>query len=193
MITLDGVMQAPGGPEEDTSGGFKYGGWSFPYFDEYGNTIVMKEMVGHPYDLLLGKKTYDIWKDYWPMHTDNPIGDAFDKATKYVVSDVPFEPTWEKTVVFSKNVVGEIRKLKQSKGPEIQVQGSANLIQTLLKEDLVDELRLKIFPITLGPGKRLFQDGTIPAAFTLESSSHSPSGIIFANYKRAGKVKTGSF
>lgn len=193
MISLDGVMQAPGGAKEDTSGGFKYGGWTFPYFDEYGNTIVMEQMCSHAFDLLLGKKTYDIWSGYWPKHTDNPIGAAFDRATKYVASEQSFEPTWEKTIVLSKNVVEAVKKLKAEKGPELQVQGSANFIQTLLKHDLVDEMWLKIFPITLGSGKRLFDGGQIPAAFTLESCSHSPSGVIFANYKRAGEVKTGSF
>ena len=193
MISIDGVMQAPGGPEEDTSGGFKYGGWTFPYMDDFGGKVVMEEMVGHEYDLLLGRKTYDIWAAYWPHHTDNPIGAAFDKATKYVVSTTLTQAPWQKTVLLKDNVVEQIKKLKQSGEREIQVQGSANLIQTLLKNDLVDELWLKIFPITLGRGKRLFQDGAIPAGFTLLSSSHSPSGVIFAHYKRAGEVQTGSF
>ena len=191
MITLDGVMQAPGGPEEDTSGGFKYGGWVFPYADDYGNQV-LNEQLGHPFDLLLGRKTYDIWKQYWPQHKDGSIGAAFDKATKYVASNTLTEAEWQKTVIL-KDVVNEIKKLKQSNGPELQVHGSANLIQTLLKNDLVDELWLKIFPITLGAGKRLFVDGAIPAAFTLKDSSHSPSGVIFANLKRDGEVKTGSF
>jgi len=191
MITLDGVMQAPGGPEEDTSGGFKYGGWVFPYADDYGNQV-LNEQLGHPFDLLLGRKTYDIWKQYWPQHKDGSIGAAFDKATKYVASTTLTEAEWQKTVIL-KDVVNEIKKLKQSNGPELQVHGSANLIQTLLKNDLVDELWLKIFPITLGAGKRLFVDGAIPAAFTLKDSSHSPSGVIFANLKRDGEVKTGSF
>jgi dihydrofolate reductase len=192
MITLDGVMQAPGGPEEDTSGGFKYGGWVFPYADEYGSQV-LNEQLGHPFDLLLGRKTYDIWKQYWPQHKDGFIGAAFDRATKYVASTTLTESGWEKTVILKDNVVHEIKKLKQSDGPELQVHGSGNLIQTLLKNDLVDELWLKIFPITLGTGKRLFVDGVIPAAFTLENSSHSPSGVVFANLSRAGEVKTGSF
>ncbi len=186
-------MQAPGGPEEDTSGGFKYGGWSFPYSDDFSMHIILEQMVGHPYDLLLGRKTYDIWAAYWPKHFDNPIGEAFQKATKYVASTTLTNPTWETTVVFKENVVEEIKKLKASEGPEIQVQGSGNLIQTLLKNDLVDELWLKIHPITLGPGKKLFAEGTIPAAFTLTDSKVSPKGVIFANYARAGDVKTGSF
>jgi dihydrofolate reductase len=192
MITLDGVMQAPGGPEEDTSGGFKYGGWVFPYADEYGNQV-LNEQLGHPFDLLLGRKTYDIWKGYWPLHKDGLIGAAFDRATKYVASTTLTESGWEKTVILADSVPNEIRKLKQSNGPEIQVHGSGNLIQTLLRNDLVDELWLKIFPITLGAGKRLFVDGAIPAAFTLQQSSHSPSGVIFGSFKRDGEVRTGSF
>jgi dihydrofolate reductase len=192
MITLDGVMQAPGGPEEDTSGGFKYGGWVFPFFDEYG-VRVLDEQLGHPFDLLLGRKTYDIWKQYWPQHKDGVIGAAFDRATKYVASTTLTESEWEKTVILKHDVVTEIKKLKQSAGAELQVHGSGNLIQTLLKNDLVDELWLKIFPITLGAGKRLFEDGVIPAAFTLEKSTHSESGVIFADFKRDGEVKTGSF
>jgi dihydrofolate reductase len=192
MITLDGVMQAPGGPEEDTSGGFKYGGWVFPYADEYGSQV-LDEQLGHPFDLLLGRKTYDIWKQYWPQHKDGTIGAAFDRATKFVASTTLTEPDWEKTVILKDNVVNKIKKLKQSDGPELQVHGSGNFIQTLLKNDLVDELWLKIFPITLGAGKRLFVDGAIPAAFTLEHCSHSPSGVIFATLRRAGQVKTGSF
>ena len=192
MITLDGVMQAPGGPEEDTSGGFKYGGWVFPFFDEYG-VRVLDEQLGHPFDLLLGRKTYDIWKQYWPQHKDGVIGAAFDRATKYVASTTLTESEWEKTVILKHDVVTEIKKLKQSAGAELQVHGSGNLIQTLLKNDLVDELWLKIFPITLGVGKRLFEDGVIPAAFTLEKSTHSESGVIFADFKRDGEVKTGSF
>jgi dihydrofolate reductase len=192
MITLDGVMLAPGGPEEDTSGGFKYGGWVFPFFDEYG-VRVLDEQLGHPFDLLLGRKTYDIWKQYWPQHKDGVIGAAFDRATKYVASTTLTESEWEKTVILKHDVVTEIKKLKQSAGAELQVHGSGNLIQTLLKNDLVDELWLKIFPITLGAGKRLFEDGVIPAAFTLEKSTHSESGDIFADFKRDGEVKTGSF
>ena len=193
MITLDGVMQAPGGPKEDTSGGFKYGGWSFPYADDHMMKILGEEL-GHPFDLLLGRKTYDIWQPYWPKQTGF-IAEAFNKATKYVASNTlgDIEADWEKTVILKDDVVEEIKKLKQSDGPELQVHGSGNFVQTLLKNDLVDELRLRIFPVTLGQGKRLFADGTIPAAFILKDFSHSPTGVIFANYKRDGEVKTGSF
>lgn len=192
MITIDGVMQAPGGPEEDTSGGFKYGGWTVPYFDQYGSNMIEQQM-GHKFDLLLGRKTYDIWKHYWPQHGEGIIGTGINRATKYVASTTLTKSNWEKTVILKDNVVNEIKKLKQSDGPELQVHGSGNFIQTLLKNDLVDEMWLKIFPITLGDGKRLFVDGAIPAAFILEDCSHSPSGVIFANFKRDGEVKTGSF
>lgn len=193
FITLDGVIQAPGDPEEDTSGGFRYGGWIVPYADELlGN--VMKEQMGHPFDLLLGKNTYDIWAPYWPHHCEpgNVIGNGINKATKYVASDTPFTPTWDKTIVLEGDVIEEVERLKAEGGPELQVHGSANLVQTLLAHDLVDELWLKIFPITLGPGKRLFAEGTIPAAFKLTDSKVSRKGVFIATYQRAGKVETGS-
>ncbi len=192
FISLDGVMQAPGGPTEDTSGGFKYGGWTVPFADEYTGKM-MTEQMGHPYDLLLGRKTFDIFKGYWPKNNDGVIGTGINHATKYVASTTLLESDWEKTVILKDNVVNEIKKLKASDGPELQVHGSGNFIQTLLKHDLVDELWLKIYPVTLGTGKRLFAEGVIPAAFTLESCSHSPTGVIFANFKRGGEVKTGSF
>ncbi|MBX4212378.1 dihydrofolate reductase family protein [Candidatus Pacearchaeota archaeon] len=188
FITLDGIMQAPGGPEEDTSGGFKYGGWTVPYSDEFSGKIMEKQMKGK-YDLLLGHKTYDIFAGYWPQHAS--AWHQVNKITKYVVSKNLKKTTWENTVIVKD--LKELKKLKNSNGPDLQVYGSANLIQTLLKNDLVDELWLKTFPITLGMGKRLFAEGTIPAAFTLEESHISPTGVIFASYKRAGEVKTGSF
>ncbi len=191
FVSLDGVVQAPGGPTEDTSGGFKYGGWTVPYFDDFAGKI-MGEQMGHPFDLLLGRKTYDIFSAYWPQHQEG-IGGVFNGVTKYVASTTLVEPKWEKTVILKDNVVDTIKQLKQSEGPELQVHGSGNFIQTLLKHDLVDELWLKIFPVTLGAGKRLFAEETIPAAFTLEQCQHSPSGVIIANFKRAGEVKTGSF
>jgi dihydrofolate reductase len=189
FITLDGVMQAPGGPEEDTSGGFEYGGWSFPYFDEAAGQEMAKQMV--PADLLLGRKTFDIFASYWPQHADEWPG--INEATKYVVSKTATSSEWSNSVFLNGEAVEEIRKLKAGDGPELQVHGSGELIQTLLKNDLVDELWLKFFPITLGGGKRLFDGGAIPAAFRLDSSTVSPSGVIFANYSRAGEVKTGSF
>ncbi len=190
FITLDGVMQAPGGPEEDTSGGFKYGGWIVPYSDEFSGKV-MAEQMKQPFDLLLGRKTFEIFASYWPHHADNWPG--INEATKYVVSNTLTSHEWENSVFIKGNVVEEIKKLKNQDGPDLQVYGSGNLIQTLLKHDLVDELWLKTFPITLGGGKRLFAEGTIPAAFKLTDSKVSPSGVIIANYERAGEVKTGSF
>jgi dihydrofolate reductase len=191
FMTLDGVMQAPGGPEEDSSGGFKFGGWSVPHFDEFlGN--VMSQQMGHPFDLLLGRKTYDIFAGFWPQQTDE-TGAAINKATKYVVSHKPVKSEWKTTVHIGGDVAGEIRKLKSGNGPELQVHGSGNLIQTLLKNDLVDELWLKTFPVVLGTGKKLFADGAVPAGFSMEKNSVSPSGVLIATYKRGGEVKTGSF
>ena len=188
FITLDGVIQAPGGPKEDMSGGFKYGGWTFPYFDKVAGQEMDKQMK-KTYALLLGRKTYDIWVGYWPGHTEG--WPQVNKITKYVVSKTLKKPTWENTVVV-KNVK-ELKKLKNSNGPDLQVYGSSNLVQTLMEYDLIDEFWLKIFPLTLGKGKRLFAGGTIPGGFKLLESKTLPSGVIFANYKRAGKVKTGSF
>ncbi|HET7827835.1 MAG TPA: dihydrofolate reductase family protein, partial [Candidatus Saccharimonadales bacterium] len=156
MISLDGVMQAPGGPKEDTSGGFKYGGWTWPFADDFSKEIFNKEFSGE-YDLLLGRKTYDIWRDYWPTQK-GVIADPFNKATKYVVSHHDKDLTWDKSVLIDS--LDKLKALKESDGPMLSVQGSSNMIQTLLKNDLVDELWLRIYPITLGSGKRLFGDGT---------------------------------
>lgn len=186
FITLDGVMQAPGGPKEDTSGGFKYGGWVAPYFDEASGRIMEKQMK--PADLLLGEKTFKIFANYWPKHANAWPG--INDVTKYAVSRTMKKSDWKNTV-FLRNLA-DIKKLKKSKGSDIQVHGSGKLIQTLLENDLVDELWLKIFPLTIGSGKKLFNQGTIPAAFKLVDSTVTPSGVIFANYKRAGKVKTGT-
>lgn len=191
FVSLDGVMQAPGGPEEDTSGGFKYGGWTVPYWDDFSGEI-MGEQMGMPFDLLLGRKTYDIFAGYWPKQ-EGAIADPFNKTTKYVVSASSPKLTWENSVLIDGDVVSKLRELKAQDGPMLQVHGSGNMIQTLLKNDLVDELWLKIFPVTLGSGKKLFADGAIPARFELTQSKTSPKGVIFANYKRSGEVKTGSF
>lgn len=188
MITLDGVMQAPGGPEEDTSGGFKYGGWVAPYGDEVYDRVLEKQLWTNPADYLLGRKTFEIFANYWPEHAD--IWPGINDGTKYVMSKTMKKSDW-KNSVFLKSLA-DIKELKSSKGPDIQVHGSGKLIQLLLKNDLVDELWLKIHPLTLGGGKKLFDNGTIPAAFTLTESSVTPSGVIMANYKRAGKVKTGT-
>ena len=191
MITLDGVMQAPGGPKEDTSGGFKYGGWTAAYGDEVYGEVLQKEL--QPADYLLGRKTFEIWAGYWPEHGD--FWPGINEGMKYVFSkrmkkSHPMVTGWKHSVVI-KNVA-DIKKLKRSKGPDIQVWGSGKLVQLLLKNDLADELKLKIHPLTLGKGKKLFDNGTIPAAFTLTGSIVTPHGVIIANYKRAGKVKTGT-
>jgi len=190
FISLDGVMQGPGGPTEDTRGNFTLGGWTVPYFDEFlGN--VMAEQMSQPFDLLLGRKTFEIFASYWPQHVEE--GPEINRATKYVVSNTLTSHAWSKSVFLKGNVVEEIKKLKGGEGPDLQVHGSGELIQTLMEHDLVDEFWLKIFPVTLGTGKRLFDKGTIPAAFTLADSKTSPSGVIVATLKRAGQVKTGSF
>jgi dihydrofolate reductase len=189
FITLDGVMQGPGGPSEDTSGGFRYGGWTVPYFDEALGQV-MTDQMSKPFDLLLGRKTFELFASYWPDHPEEGAG--INKATKYVASNTLTRHEWKTTVILKGNLAEEIRKLKQQDGPDLQVHGSSNLLQMLLAEDLIDELWLKIFPVTLGPGKRLFEKGTIPAAYTLVETKSTPSGVIIANFKRAGEVKTGS-
>lgn len=190
FVTLDGVMQAPGGPQEDVSGNFKFGGWTVPYFDETAGQI-MEEQMGHPFDLLLGRKTFEIFASYWPHHPEE--GAAINNANKYVASTTLTRHGWQNTHFLNGDVVAAIKNLKQQEGPELQVHGSANFIQTLLAHDLVDEFWLKIFPVTVGAGKRLFDKGTIPAAFTLVESKTTPAGVITAKLKRAGEVKTGSF
>jgi len=190
FVTLDGVMQAPGGPTEDTSGNFVYGGWTVPYFDEYLGQV-MTEQMSAPFDLLLGRKTFEIFASYWPGHPEE--GPGINAATKYVASNTLTRHAWQKTVFLKGDVPAEIKKLKGQDGPDFQVHGSSNFIQTLLAYDLVDEFWLKIFPVTLGMGKRLFGQGAIPAAYTLVESKTSPNGVIIATFKRAGEVKTGSF
>jgi dihydrofolate reductase len=186
MITLDGVMQAPGGPEEDTSGVFKFGGWVAPYGDEVYGKVVRKELK--PADYLLGRKTFEIWEPYWPEHAD--FWPGINDGTKYVMSKKRKKSDWRNSR-FLKSLA-DIKKLKNSKGPDIQVWGSSKIVQLLLKNDLVDELCLKIHPLILGKGKKLFDNGAIPAAFTLVESTVTTTGVVIAKYKRAGKVKTGT-
>ena len=191
MITLDGVMQAPGGPKEDPSGGFKYGGWMAPYDDDVYDKVVAEELK--PAEYLLGRKTFEMWAGYWPHHGE--FWPGINEGTKYVFSkrlkkSDRLVTGWKNSVVL--NTVADIKKLKHSKGSDIQVWGSSELVHLLLKNDLVDELRLKIHPLTLGKGKKLFDNGAVPAAFTLQESIVTPSGVIIAHYKRAGKVKTGT-
>lgn len=189
MITLDGVMQGPGGPKEDVSGGFKYGGWTAAYSDKVFGKVMQKEL--QPSDYLLGRKTFEIFAGYWPEHGD--FWPGINEGAKYVFSKKlkksdPLVTGWKNSMVIK--TVADIKKLKNSKGADIQVWGSSKLIQLLLKNDLVDELRLKIYPLTLGKGKKLFDQGAIPAAFTLTEHVVTPGGVIIAAYKRAGKVKT---
>lgn len=188
FVTLDGVMQSPGGPQEDPSGGFTYGGWTVPYFDESAGAVMSKQMSG-TYDLLLGKKTFEIFASYWPAHESDWPG--INDKTKYVVSSTLTHHDWNNSVVLKHT--DDIIALKNQEGPDLQVHGSSVLIQTLLKHNLVDELWLKIFPVTIGSGKRLFGNGTIPAAFKLIESQTTKSGVIVASYSRAGEIKTGTF
>jgi dihydrofolate reductase len=186
MITLDGVMQAPGGPEEDPSNGFKYGGWTAPYVNANESEFFQKNM--QPAEYLLGRKTFEIFASYWPQHAD--VWPGINDGTKYVLTNTLNKSDWKNTV-FLKNL-DDIKKLKNSDGSDLNVWGSGKLIQLLLKNDLVDELRLITYPLTLGQGKKLFTEGTIPAAFTLTESTITAGGVIMANYRRAGEVKTGS-
>lgn len=186
MITLDGVMQAPGGPKEDTSRGFKYGGWTAPYLDANGSEFFQENM--QPAEYLLGRRTFDIFASYWPKHSD--VWPGINDGMKYVMSNTQDKSDWKNTVFL--HSLEDIKKLKNSEGSDLHVWGSGKLIQLLLKNDLVDELRLVIYPLTLGQGKKLFEDGTIPAAFTLAGSTVTSKGVIMANYKRAGKIKTGT-
>ena len=193
MITLDGIMQAPGGPEEDTSGGFKYGGWTASYFDELFGKIMEEELK--PADYLLGRKTFEIFASYWPQHAE--FWPGINDGAKYVLSqtmeksDLPAgQAGWKNTIFL--NSLADIKKLKDSEGADIQVWGSSKLIHLLLKHDLVDELRLKIYPLILGEGKKLFENSAMPAAFTLTESQVTSKGVIITSYKRAGEVKTGT-
>jgi dihydrofolate reductase len=192
FITLDNVMQAPGGPEEDPGGGFEHGGWLFGYSDDFLLNVMIKQM-SKPFDLLLGRKTYEIFAAHWPyVNADQePFAAKLNNAKKYVASKTLTKLDWNNSDLVNGDVPEGIKRIKEQDGPEIQVHGSSNLVQTLLKHDLVDELWLKIFPVTLGRGKRLFAEGTIPAEFKLLESEISPSGVIIANYERSGEVKMG--
>jgi dihydrofolate reductase len=186
MITIDGVMQAPGSSEEDTSGGFEYGGWVAPFGDEEYGKVMQEQMK--PADILLGRKTFDIFEEYWPKHAENWPG--INEVTKYVLSSTRKNSDWENTEFLS--TLEDIKKLKNSEGGDIKVWGSATLVQLLLHHDLVDELGLLIYPVILGKGKNLFDDGSVPSAFTLIESTVTPSGVIAVSYKREGEVKTGT-
>ena len=203
FVSLDGVMQAPGGPQEDPTGGFQHGGWTVPYWDD-AIAAAMGEAFSKPFDLLLGRKTYDIFAAHWPHVETGPAASNFDQgnaeiartfngATKYVATHSPETLSWQNSQALGDDVVARLRELKAGHGPDLVVQGSTELIQVLLANDLVDELRLLIYPLLLGRGKRLFGDGAMPAAFRLVKSVNSPSGVLIATYERAGEIKTGSF
>jgi dihydrofolate reductase len=190
QVTLDGVMQAPGGPEEDPSNGFTHGGWAMPFVDEAAGQII-GEIIAGEFDLLLGRRTYDIWASYWPNHGDNPIGKAFNKATKYVVTHRPGQLGWKTSHPIGGDVVDEVRRLKASDGPTLHVWGSSELLQTLIAAGLVDEHRLWVFPVVLGKGKRLFENGVPPRGLSLVATQSTPSGVLANTYRPAGPVKTG--
>ena len=192
FLTMDGVMQAPGGPEEDTEGDFEHGGWSFGYWDEQMQQA-MGELMSKPFDLVLGRKTYEIFASYWPQHPDEPGAEPLNSATKHVASTTLKELEWENSKLIEGDVPDGVRALKQEDGPELQVHGSANLIQTLLEHELIDELRLMTFPLVLGKGKRLFDGGTVPAGFDLAGSQASSTGVVMATYRSGAGIKYGSF
>ena len=194
FLSLDGVMQSPGGPHEDPVRGFRHGGWIVPYFDEtMGNSV--SEMFAKPFDLLLGRKTYEIFAAHWPyVGADDPIGSRFDRITKYVATRNPnWKPDWQNSQTLGTDAAAAIRRLRSEEGPDLLTQGSSDFLQTLFKNDLVDEINISIFPVVLGSGKKLFGDGAPPAALKLVSSKLSASGVIVSKYLRGGQVVTGSF
>jgi dihydrofolate reductase len=190
QVTLDGIMQAPGGPEEDPTSGFTHGGWAMPYDDEAGNEA-MDEIMSGEFDLLLGRRTYEIFAAYWPYAGDNPIAKAFNKATKYVVTNSLNRFDWVKTQRMSGDAVGAIRRLKAADGPELHIWGSGELLQTLIAADVVDEFRVWIFPLVLGQGKRLFENGVPPRSLTLVESRSGPEGVLLNTYRPAGPLRAG--
>jgi dihydrofolate reductase len=191
FLTLDGVMQAPGAPDEDPSGGFKHGGWSAGYWDERMGEV-MVESTAKPYDLLLGRRTYEIFVAHWPYITGDPVADSLNNATKYVASRTLDHAEWQNSTLIKGDVAEEVARLKRMSGPEIQVHGSSDLIQTLLKHDLLDEVRLWIFPVVLGTGKRFFGNGATAAGLKLVRSEVFSTGVVLATYERAGEIKYGS-
>ena len=203
FVSLDSVMQAPGGPEEDPTSGFKYGGWTAPYWDDV-IAAAMDETLSIPFDLLLGRKTYDIFAAHWPHLDVDPaaskydpltikVAQLFNRVTKYVATHSPSTLAWQNSQPLGSDIVATLRDLKKKDGPALLIQGSSDLIQTLLAHDLIDEFRLLIFPVVFGKGKRLFGEGTLAGAFKLTRTVTSPSGVLIAGYERAGDIKTGSF
>jgi dihydrofolate reductase len=194
FISLDGVMQAPGGPNEDDEGGFAFGGWTFPHFDEQLGEV-LGGVFGKPFDLLLGRKTYDIFAAHWPKagEHDPEMTELFNRVNKHVATSGDQPLDWVNSASLGPDVVAALRTLKQGEGPDLLIQGSSDLIQTLLTESLIDEFTLLIFPVVLGAGKRLFGSGTVPMAMKLVSSRTFPTGVIAATYVPEGEVRTGSF
>ena len=193
FVSLDGVMQAPGGPPEDPTGGFTQGGWTVNYWDESMDEF-MGGMFAIPFDLLLGRKTYEIFAAHWPfVDKDDPVGKSFNRVTKYVATSSTAPLTWKNSINLGKDVVVELSRLKQTDGPILLTQGSSVLLQTLLAHDLVDEFRLLTFPLVLGPGKRLFGKGARPGALKLTETKVSASGVIMSVYHPAGAIKVGTF
>ena len=192
FLTLDGVMQAPGGPEEDAEGGFAYGGWSVNYWDDVMGQV-MGDFMGRPFDLVLGRKTYDLFASYWPNAPEEAGGKPLNDATKYVASRGRPQLTWDRSVLIEGDAAEGVAELKQGEGPELQVHGSGNLAQTLMRHNLVDEFHLMVFPVVVGAGKRLFADGTIPAALRLVDSKVSTTGVVIGTYEPAGELVTGTF
>ncbi len=189
FVTLDGVMQAPGGREEDTSGGFEYGGWQISFPSGKGMEKRLGDIMSSPFELLLGKKTYDIFAGFWPTtQTDPEVALPFNSTKKYVVSHESFEPLWNNSICITGDVAAELRKLKQEEGPDLWVWGSGNLIQTLLKEHLIDQMQLWIYPLTIGKGKRLLAEGTQAQNFKLVESEVSETGVIFAAYEPSSSL-----
>ena len=204
FVSLDGVMQAPGGPEEDPTGGFRHGGWTVPHWDDEVVGAAMGETFSVPFDLLLGRRTYDIFAAHWPHVVRDPgssaydardaqIAERFDEITKYVATHRPESLDWKNSRGLGPDVVSAVRELARGEGPMLLTQGSTELVHLLLENDLVDELRLLVFPVVLGRGKRLFSEGSAPRSLTLKSTATSPKGVIVATYERAGEVSTGSF
>jgi dihydrofolate reductase len=192
FVSLDGVMQAPGGPEEDPTGGFRFGGWTFPFWDEASGQWI-REIFGRPFDLLLGRRTYEIFAAYWPYQPEGPIAAPFNTATKYVATSSDAPLTWANSVALDGDVPAAVAALKQGKGPDLVTQGSSILVQSLLAHGLVDEIGLMILPVMLGRGKRLFDDMAMPGTFALVDQRTSSTGVIMARYRPAGAVRTGSF
>jgi dihydrofolate reductase len=192
FLSMDGVLQAPGGPEEDRTGGFQWGGWTFPYWDDLMNNALGK-IMSKPFDLLLGRRTYEIFAAHWPYQENDPIGDTFNRIQKYVVATTPVDLSWQNSTLIKGDVVSELKKLKAQDGPDLFVHGSSRLVQTLLSHHLIDELHTWIFPLTLGNGKKLFEEGTQALQWKLTDTTVSTTGVLIASYVPDGDVKTGSF